>query len=74
MSRRTSGYTSLFAIVRVDLNERPLRERISVTKIVADLETAEKEAVRLQELNGHKGCEYLWTATRMHAELESGEL
>ena len=74
MSKRTSGYTALFAIVRIDLGGNgPWRERISVTKIVSDFETAKLEAGRLQQLNGDKGCEYLWTPTRMHAELGSIE-
>ena len=70
MSKRTSGYTALFAIVRVDLgSDGPWRERIGVTKIVSDLKTAKLEADRLQKLNGDKGYEYFWTPTRMHAEL-----
>ena len=50
-------------------SDGPWRERISVTKIVSDLETAKLEEARLQELNGHKGYEYFWTPTRTHAEL-----
>jgi hypothetical protein len=70
VSKRTSGYTALFAIVRIDLGgDGPWRERISVTKIVTDLETAESEVDRLQQLNGDKGCEYFWTPTRTHARL-----
>jgi hypothetical protein len=67
--RRTSvpkEKTALFAIVRLDAGDGPLRNRIYVTRVVADLETAEAEVVRLQQLNGDKGCEYFWTPTRMH--------
>ena len=70
MSKRTAGYTALFAIIRIDPGDRPLNERISVTKVVTSFETAQTEAARLQELNGDKGCEYFSTATRMHGELD----
>lgn len=72
MSKRTAGYTAFVAIVRVTIDsDAPLKERITVTKLVSDFSVAEAEVARLQELNGAKGCEYFATPTRLHANISN---
>ena len=71
MSKRISGYTALYAIIRIDNNlNADIQDRVTVTKIVADHLTAEKEISRLNALNGGKGCKYFWQSTRAHFALE----
>ena len=62
--------TSAFAIVRVEgslfSDEMvPVGNRITVKRILWNLDVAEKEVRRLNELNGDKGCVYFWQATRV---------
>ena len=59
-----------FAIVRVDVVEDVQREtdwnnRVTVKKIVWDVDAAEREVRRLTEINAGKGCVYFWQTTRV---------
>ncbi len=59
---------SVFAIIRIDQVISPtmrLMDKISVVKVMWDWDQAEAEAVRLNTLNGGKGCTYFATATRL---------
>ncbi len=70
MSKKTRGYTQLYAIVRLEPEtDGSIENRITVTRILLTLEEAERETQRLNELNGPKGCLYFWQATRMHRNL-----
>ena len=71
MSKRTAGYTALYAILRLDPESptRSLEERITVTKIVLDHEEAQQEVERLSRLNGEHGCTYFCRSTRLHGRL-----
>lgn len=79
MSKRHSGYTQLFAIVRVNVplslgkavGCQEMQNSITVTKVVFDLEVALKEVDRLTELNKDKGVVYFWSPTRAHFRLET---
>ncbi len=64
----------LYAIVRVDYvgfandgygTPIPYRDRISVPKIVDDVDVANAEVARLNTLNGRKGAQYFWVNTRI---------
>jgi hypothetical protein len=60
--------TQAYAIVRVDTYQPAdveWRNRITVKRILWDLDAAEAEVSRLNELNGAKGCIYFWQATRV---------
>jgi len=43
------------------------RDNLSVTRVYWDYEVAKKEAKRLNELNGHLGCVYWVTPTRVES-------
>jgi hypothetical protein len=53
-----------FAILRFDSYLKSEEDRITVTRIVWDEETADAETKRLNELNADKGSRYVWQATR----------
>lgn len=76
MSRRTQ-HKQLFAVVRVDTQEGSGSEdssvgpnitvgpySITIKEIVATREEAQREVVRLNTLNGPKGCRYYWQGAR----------
>ncbi len=71
MSKRNSGYTQLFAIVRVRSDRAYTIDDIFIPKILLDLDTAQKETDRLNSLNGGQGDLYFWRATRFHGDLQS---
>jgi hypothetical protein len=57
-----------YAVIRLDAYlapDVPIRERITVKKVVASQEVAEQEVARLNDLNADKGCEYFWQVTRV---------
>ena len=67
----------LFAIIRFDkykLEDKEISDidaiinAVTVKQVVTDLEEAEKEVKRLNELNGHKDCLYYWQTTRQKIE------
>ena len=53
-----------FAILRFDSHMKHEEDRVTVTRIVWDEETANAEVKRLNELNAEKGSRYVWQATR----------
>lgn len=59
----------LYAIIRLDLGcQGPIADRIMVTKIVTDVDSAEAETARLNQLNG-KDSLYFWRTTRIRSRL-----
>jgi hypothetical protein len=61
-----SKFEHVFAIVRV-ATEGPYswEDRVYVTKIVRDENTAQREVERLNKLNARTGSLYFWQITRM---------
>ena len=56
----------VFAVVRYDAFQDASvlpKNRITVTKIMRNEETARAEVDRLNQLNGGKGCIYFWQVT-----------
>lgn len=63
-----SNMKHAYAIIRADLfhdDEVPIDLKITVKKILASEVDAESEMVRLNALNGSKGCYYFWRVTRI---------
>lgn len=68
MGKGQEAYRPGFAIVRVDLffdHDVAPRDRITVKKVIASREEAEREVTRLNALQRDKGCVYFWQATRV---------
>jgi hypothetical protein len=60
----------VYAIVRFDyfqydLDAENVENAISITKVVWDMDTAQAEVARLNELNKEKDCIYFWQTTRL---------
>jgi hypothetical protein len=67
----------LFAVVRIDLyfpteagdqvaGNGEMGSRVTVKEVLPSIEEAQREARRLNELNGDKGCTYFWQSTRYY--------
>jgi hypothetical protein len=60
----------VYAIVRFDyfhhdLDAENVENAISITKVVWDMDTAQAEVARLNEVNKDKDCIYFWQTTRL---------
>jgi hypothetical protein len=58
----------VYAIVRYDEfqgAETPIENRVTVTRVVYEEETARAEVARLNNLNAEKGCRYFCQTTRL---------
>jgi hypothetical protein len=61
-----SKLVHVYAIIRIETSgDYSWENRVTVTKVVKDEETAQREVERLNKLNAEKGCLYLWQITRM---------
>lgn len=65
--------TQVYAIVRLD-EAHAGEDAVTVKSIVSTLDEAEREVVRLNQLNVHKGARYFWQATRFATPLLTPEL
>lgn len=54
-----------YAIIRFESDHHDVNAIVTVKKIVFDIEYAEQEVKRLNNLNGDKGCIYFWQTTRL---------
>jgi hypothetical protein len=64
-------YRHVYAIVRIDDFqgiEVPLKEKITITKLVWSQEKAIAEVDRLNNLHSGKQCTYFWQMTRLENE------
>ena len=62
-----SKFSHVYALVRIDapLSADSPENSISVVKVLRSEEAAEKEALRLRDLNKGKGCAYHVYVTRL---------
>ncbi|MCP9493996.1 MAG: hypothetical protein MSG64_05990 [Pyrinomonadaceae bacterium MAG19_C2-C3] len=63
----------VYAIVRLD-EAYAGQNAVTVKSIVTKLDEAEREVVRLNQLNADKGARYFWQATRFSISLLTPEL
>jgi hypothetical protein len=59
-----------YAIVRIDRLQMSEEARVTVKRVVWDLDTAEAEAQRLNAANNDKGCFYFAQSTRVEEPVE----
>jgi hypothetical protein len=71
----TKQTVQVYAVVRFDEfnSQAKIEERVSVTKIVSSIETAEAEVARLNKLNGSKGVTYFWQKTRLRDDDQTSD-
>jgi hypothetical protein len=62
-----------FAIIRIDTYLDNDESRVTVKRVVWDLEVAEAEVLRLNDLNAHKGSHYFWQHTRVDEPTLGGQ-
>jgi hypothetical protein len=60
----------VYAIVRFDyfqhdIDTENVENAIAITKVVWDMDTAQAEVARLNEVNKDKDCIYFWRAARL---------
>jgi hypothetical protein len=58
----------VYAIIRFDEEFSEIESKITIKKIVFDIEYAKHEVERLNKLNGEKGCKYFWQLTRLESD------
>ena len=70
----------VYAIIRLDVRLHDLSAfeghsnmpetatTVTIKKIVASIDVAEREVERLNELNGDEGCRYYWQHTRLYPD------
>lgn len=66
--RSVNPKLGVHAIVRHDPGSADVTLAITVAAVVPTKEKAEREVERLQEINRHAGCRYVWTPTRYYPE------
>jgi len=60
-------FRHMYAIVRIDLpvSQETPENSISVVKVFSSKSAAEQEILRLNRINGEKGCRYVLQTTRL---------
>ncbi len=66
MSSGHRGRDQVYAVIRLDPAMGELEHQVTVKEVVWGLELAQAEVARLNQLNGAKGCRYVWQATRLY--------
>jgi hypothetical protein len=66
IDRPNSRFRHVYAIVSIDspLNLDEPENSVAVVKVLASRKTADVEAMRLNEINGDKGCSYVVRTSR----------
>ena len=65
----------VYAIIRYDefLSDFDIESKITVKKVVRNIERAKSEVDRLNKVNAARKCRYFWQLTRLEDEHKHGE-